>query len=329
MPKLGLALLTSAVVGATAVQPAVHPVLSRSPLVKSLIADSEKLIAERVEEGVTLNRSVRVFTLFDARFRRIAKVWRDCIMKAIPRPLSAMSVEAKELSKKGLSLLQLGRSRLPTTAFSHMLVTEWAGKLKHSDTLHVDADAFLLRDPVRGTVVKYPEADVIAEVDCVYDKPQCSWYRRQEYLDRNKGQDPLQDRGFMLNTGFMYLRSQPATLQLLNRTSDLTRDGENDQVAFNEVLLTMGCNWTTSDGSPVPTGPAAQEFLAENSVFGSCQSGMGADESQLRVVVLPRSVVQRQGPVGREALAYHPGGRIEDKERILSLVRRMCLSKRV
>lgn len=287
-----------------------------------------------VEQDV-LKRPLKVFTLYDRHFSRIAKVWRDCLTKAMPRPLAHMSVEAKELSSRGMALLQTG-ARLPSEKFSNLLMNEWAAKLAVADTLHIDADAFLLKDPARATTVRYPEADIVAVADCVHSGERCAWYRRRDYLARHRGQDPLKAQGFMLNTGFMYLRSSPATMHLMNHSIKLTHAGENEQVALNEVLLAKGCTWMTADGSPAPEGREAAKFLETGTLHGLCKPAIGSKppESRLHVVVLPSGVVPREmmedsfgnGVVEPQSVAYHPGGRVEEKERILGRVRRLCRS---
>mmetsp|Transcript_24438 Transcript_24438/g.70112 ORF Transcript_24438/g.70112 Transcript_24438/m.70112 type:complete len:333 (-) Transcript_24438:130-1128(-) len=327
----GLALLLSATAWAAALPGAGG--LPRRPAARGTAVGLERRAAEGEED--TLKRPVKVFTIFDRRFTRIAKVWRSCMTKAIPRPLAAMSVEAREVTRKGLLLLQTG---LPSAPLSQLLMQEWAKKLAVSDTLHIDADAFLLQDPVRSTVIRYPQADIIAVVDCVHDKSECPWYRSHEFLGRHHGEDPLEAQGFMLNTGFMYLRSTPATMHLLNRTIALTREGENEQVALNEALLDLGCTWTLPSGSPAPRGRAALDALQHGALNGTCSPGVGPllrRQPKLRVVVLPYSAVprsddprHRRGRLTSAALAFHPGGRIEDKERLLGYVRRLCLNAR-
>jgi len=294
--------------------------------------------ASLAEEAATaeedeLKRPLKVFTLYDRKFVRIAKVWRDCLTKAIPRPFASMSVEATEIAPKGVFLLQnerrRHRGRFTAKAYANLLLNEWATKLTAFDALHVDADAFLLRDPARGTTLQYPEADVIAAADCAADRHGCTWYRSHDYMQRHHGEDPLEAQGFMLSIGFMYLRSLPATMHLLNRSIAMTDKGENEQVAVNEALLALRCTWMTPDGFPAPRGAAAQRLLVTSSLHGVCSAGVGMPEEpqpELHVVVLPYSAVPRhgRGAVGPENLAYHPSGRLEEKERDLGIVRRLC-----
>mmetsp|Transcript_69380 Transcript_69380/g.206659 ORF Transcript_69380/g.206659 Transcript_69380/m.206659 type:complete len:327 (-) Transcript_69380:35-1015(-) len=305
-------------------------------LASGLHRTREVALATAIDED-KLERPLKVFTIFDRAYTRIAKVWRDCLTEAISGPLDGLSVEATEVPAQRPAPPQR-ETRFPPSSLSRLLVNEWATKLATSDTLHIDADAFLLKDPVRGTTLKYPEADIIAAVDCVHDRPACSWYRSREYLQRNNYRDPLEAQGFMLNTGFMYLRSSPATIDLLNRAISLTNEGENEQVALNSVLLRLGCAWTLANGSRAPRGPAALDHLQGDTLHGRCNSSISSPEQPqplLRVVVLPYSNVPRgedvqyhRGTVMPLSLAYHPGGGLEHKEQLLGHVRHMCMAKR-
>lgn len=171
------------------------------------------------------------------------------------------------------------------------------------DVLRLDADAFLLQYPFEKIRDNYPNAHIVSSTDCAWNGQQyCGWYLDQTYLNHHGGHDPLADVGFMLNTGFMYLRSAPVTIEFAREAEEAVRSGNTtfEQIAMNEVLATRGCQWSQQDTSPSPGGVEALYLLGNQPLYGSCGG--------LNVVVLPYSVVTRTPWEMAGKIAVHPGG---------------------
>jgi len=186
------------------------------------------------------------------------------------------------------------------------------------DVFRIDADAFIMKSPIGEMRDRYPNADVVSSIDCVYDGADyCGWYRTPAYHQRHGGLDPLADLGFMLNTGFALFRSNPRTVALARDAERAVRDGRSDfeQTALNEELVRRNCRWSTAAGE-LHSRPE-QEALYRLHFFGLCNFG-------LRVVVLPYDVVTRDANNATGKLAVHPGGTTEFKLTTLPEITRAC-----
>mmetsp|Transcript_104030 Transcript_104030/g.294750 ORF Transcript_104030/g.294750 Transcript_104030/m.294750 type:complete len:226 (+) Transcript_104030:172-849(+) len=218
------------------------------------------------------------------------------------------------------------------------VLNELVERVQVADTMHIDADAFVMKNPVRALSEGFPDFDIVGSTDCVRavdplryagdseDNPWCAWYVNQDYLARHAGGDPLSDRGFMLNSGFALFRSNPAVREFLGEMQARKKPGVNEQIAINELLLDWGCTWTTSSGDPAPRGASAMAWLRSEPLHGSC---LGSGDTPLRVAVLPYSVVPRETPVregsvGPETVAWHPGGSLAFKLRQLPRTTTYC-----
>jgi len=226
--------------------------------------------------------------------------------------------EATDQHCTGTSLLQLPPPGVPP------LILRGISRVlsQHQDVLRLDADAFLLRSPFGLVQDTYPEAHIISSADCAWGRgtsSYCDWYREPSYLDAHSGGDPLADRGFMLNTGLMYVRSTPVTIRVAELAEQtLPSVTSNEQIAFNEALLQYSCRWTRGDGQPIPEEPdKAVNVLREGPIFGSCAEG-------LRVVVLPWYVVTRAVTNFTGMLGFHPGGTMSNKLSTLPEVEAFC-----
>jgi len=188
------------------------------------------------------------------------------------------------------------------------------------DVFRIDADAFIMENPIHEMMERYPDADIVSEVDCAYQSPKyCGWYRDQVYMERHGGRDPLSEMGFMLNTGFVYIRNNPQTLALARDTQRAVQSGLStyEQTALNEELVRRNCTWS-SDTGPLEGG--RHPDVRQHRVFGTCNDG-------LRVVVLPYATITRNSNEMTGKLAVHPGGTTEGKLAALPAVSRECVSR--
>lgn len=191
------------------------------------------------------------------------------------------------------------------------------------DVLHLDADVFLLSDPMQLLQEEFQHADVISSVDCAKQGAYCNWYFDDAFKKRHNSTDPLEDMGFMPNTGFIYLRSNPKTISIARATAKALQSGRStyEQTAFAEELADRNCRWTTGHGDmrmPAPGGRASFELLSGQKFFGTCDGG-------LQVVVLPYRTVTRSMPIPLGALAMHPGGDTPEKINMLPHISDICV----
>jgi hypothetical protein len=222
-----------------------------------------------------------------------------------------------------LSLLQLG-TRLPPVEISRAVSAGLLRELsKGKDVLHLDVDAFLLRDPWRELRDTYPTADIVGSADCAGPGPsmaQCGWFMNEAYRRRHGARNPLAEVGFMVNTGVAYFRSGPRTLDVVRAADLAVQEGRstNEQTALNEELAERRCHWATLEGTPSPGGLQAFALLSSKALVGHCRDG-------LQVVVLPMSTVSRKrANASAGLLAFHPGGNSKHKIQVLPAVQALC-----
>jgi len=195
-----------------------------------------------------------------------------------------------------------------------------------NDVLRLDADAFLLSDPMKLQEL-FPDADVIGSPDCAHARGTryCGWYKDRSYIKRHSGKDPLAETGFMLNTGLMYIRSKPQTISLMQAAVRAIQSGQStfEQTALNEELYFRGCRWSLPEkgNRRSPGREPALRLLLEStgSMFGRCRGG-------LNVAVLPYTVLTRTLKTAEtgSAVALHPGGRLDQKIEVLPNISALC-----
>jgi hypothetical protein len=194
-----------------------------------------------------------------------------------------------------------------------------------NDVLRLDADAFLLSDPLKTLQELFPDADVIGSPDCAYAHriKYCGWYKDRSYRKRHSGKDPLGRTGFMLNTGLMYVRSKPQTISLVQAAVRAIQSGQStfEQTAFNEELYFRGCRWSLPEKGTrrSPGREPALRLLRTSSMLGRCRGG-------LNVVVLPYTILTRSLKTAKagSAVAMHPGGHFSQKIELLPNISALC-----
>eukprot|EP00406_Dinophysis_acuminata_P069223 CAMPEP_0179274692 /NCGR_PEP_ID=MMETSP0797-20121207/33668_1 /TAXON_ID=47934 /ORGANISM="Dinophysis acuminata, Strain DAEP01" /LENGTH=218 /DNA_ID=CAMNT_0020983175 /DNA_START=92 /DNA_END=746 /DNA_ORIENTATION=- len=180
-------------------------------------------------------KPVVALTYCDAGFKDIWPTFYKCFMRATSCSgaglCSMPDVQLMDLGMDGhpeatgqhctrASLLQVSEQNALTPQRVPPIIVQGISRVlsQGQDVLRLDADAFLLRNPFEIMRDAYPGAHVISSPDCafdgVYGDKWCGWYREPSYMSAHGGGDPLADLGFMLNTGLMYMRSAPVTLEL-------------------------------------------------------------------------------------------------------------------
>jgi len=261
------------------------------------------------------NKSIVALTFCDSGFRQIWPTFYKCFLRATTcagsGPCSMPDVQLVDLGMeenaatgehcmRTSSLLQnAATSALPPNGVPPIIMSGILRVLSQGqDLFRIDADAFLLRNPfdlVQGT---HPDAHIISSADIPGD-----WYREELYEAAHGGADPIGKKGFMLNTGLMYVRSTPLTIEVSQLAVELLGTvTTNEQIAFNEALLKYSCQWTMQDGQPMPEDKSfTQSRLNTEVIYADCDKG-------LRVVVLPFSVITRSDMDWSDQVAFHPGG---------------------
>merc|ERR1712228_219239 len=74
------------------------------------------------------------------------------------------------------------------------LLPKWirADLAQGHDLMHVDADAFLVRDPHESFSLNHLDADIVASIDLAGGY--YSWYITPPFLERHGGIDPFEER---------------------------------------------------------------------------------------------------------------------------------------
>jgi len=212
------------------------------------------------------------------------------------------------------SLLQLTPPKVPL-----LLATGMAEHLSLGhDVLRLDADAFLMEDPM-PLFQQFPHADIVSSLDAADCNNHC-WYYDAAYIRRHGGKDPLEALGFMMNTGLTYFRSNSRTIRLTRAASEALASGKSsfEQTALNEELLDLNCSW--SEPEKLPSGGNASQnwnVLLTTPLLGKCADG-------LKVVVLPYNKMTRSLDMAPSAVSMHPGGPTDDKLSMLPTISALC-----
>jgi len=221
-------------------------------------------------------------------------------------------------TKKGLVFSQLTPPTVPLLLMEGMFQQLSEGK----DVLRLDADAFLFADPLKFLSGTFQHADIISSFDCVADPSEyCNWYVDGPFQRRHNGTDPLARTGFMLNTGLIYLRSNPKTIELARVTSEAVQSGIStfEQTALNEALVDLRCRWSVPEqgNRPAPGGQGSKVVLGTTTILGSCDGG-------LSVIVLPYVKATRSMELAAGAFSMHPGRSMTDKIAMLPNISALC-----
>lgn len=203
------------------------------------------------------------------------------------------------------SHLELTPTGVPTLILENMLEQLSLGQ----DVLRLDADAFLLDDPMH-IFEQFPDADIISSPDFVQPHTSgssqvCdSWYCDEAYKTRHPSDDPFGRWGFMMNTGLTYIRSNDKTTHLVRSATNALISGRTtfEQIALNEELADLRCNW--SEPEKLPSGGNASQnwhILVTTPLLGNCANGM-------KVVVLPYYDMTRTMEQAPRAISVHVAG---------------------
>lgn len=201
-----------------------------------------------------------------------------------------------------------------------LIANEMAQQLSRgNDVLRLDADAFLMSNPLHMLQEKFPDADIVSSPDCAHIHGEyCNWYQDRKFKRRHRGRDPFRRAGFMLNTGLVYIRSRPQTVAFAQDVARAIQSGRTtyEQIAFNEELHRRGCRWRFQNGV-TPKGTFTLDFLHKHSIIGTCAGG-------LKVVVLTYMTFTRTMEWASKAVAFHPGGFTKDKLKKLPRISSLC-----
>jgi len=279
----------------------------------------KEYIVRDMANGETEGEGPQVLTIFDEKYAWLVDQWRTCAIKALgsdeyKRRVRLVNTTAqKQKYVQDASLLQIAPNYLEY--FLPRLLRE--GIEEGQDMIHVDVDAFLLKDPGIVFATSYPEADIVSAVDAAggrYD-----WYIGDDYLARHGGEDPLGQRRFMLNFGVILFRSNPRVLAMFDEligAREAIGATWGDQTLFNEVLLQWNCTWTLADGSPLSSNSShTRALILKSSLHAACIGNVaqhtGKQLGNLSLVVVPYSTVTRWSTIqlatDPHTVAMHPG----------------------
>lgn len=116
--------------------------------------------------------------------------------------------------------------------------------------------------------------------------------------------DVLSAWGFVACTGFIAVRSTPASRDLFTELATRTRSDLDDQIAFNRVLRERGVRW--DDVAPARTATRREGLdgaVHEFAVFDRTVRGAAGD---LTVALLPETEFGRLDEIGPSTLVAHP-----------------------
>lgn len=270
-----------------------------SSFVVGLVFLSFGVIALRLEEKHGEGREARpivVFSMFDKGGSEQFQCWASAFLRATEMPLAVTYLDdvaghqvqtwaeanrdrlaarggifsysgpgqkgikaiaaapAKEAVASGSSLLEMGVA-WPSGEYERTFPKEVLRMLEEGkDVLHSDVDAVWNQDPT-PFLAAYPDADLVGSMD---------W---------NMPLEVEKLWGFILNTGFLLVRSTPGSkalmkdIQVGSKLSFLDRIGGNEQMLLNRRLALKGCSWKRVDG-----GPVEREQLrhTDSDVVGQC-----------------------------------------------------------
>jgi len=216
---------------------------------------------------------------------------------------------------KSKSLLELTPTGVPTLIATNILEQLSAGK----DVLRLDADAFLLDDPMQ-IFLKFPDVDIISSPDFVDPKFHGNWYSDEKFKSRHPSDDPFATWGFMMNTGLTYIRSNTKTIRLVRAATKALASGQTtfEQIALNEELADLGCKWSEPERLP-SGGNASQNWhvLVTTPLMGECFD-------DFKVVVLPYYDMTRSLEQAPRAISMHAGNNKTMESRAVAT---MCNSR--
>lgn len=247
---------------------------------------------------------------------------RHCLRPSVTKEAPATAHASRSRSYSFLQTRsRRALARLPPATVSQRVTSGLLRELAAGrSVLHLDADAFLLRDPWPQLRGRFPDADIVGSGDCAGPGPgneYCGWYINDAFRRRHGNNNPLWQIGFMLNTGLTYFRSNPRTLGLVQAAAKAVQEGRstNEQTSINEALAEQSCKWSTEAGTPSPGHFKAYLLLKSQAFVGHCRGG-------LKVVVLPFDVASRS--LNASAMSFHPGGSIKAKEDMLPRIQKLC-----
>lgn len=141
------------------------------------------------------------------------------------------------------------------------------------NAIHTDVDAVWVKNPI--PILDEIDADVIGSQGTIWPPT------------------ALEAWGHVMCFGFVFFRSSPASLRVINQMTDIANASEtfDDQKALNETLIGAGVNWQTPETPGYPLEIYEKTFVCHKAPL----LGEGAfdQETPIRVALLPHSQFRR------------------------------------